>query len=309
MTITLSVVPVRLDYACGHAALASLARVKGERPSQRNARVNHEKASAALRPCDFCEPASQLVVGTSDREGVSVAVAAAHAGTAATVDGMLHDVHPGPGEDGVTHDLARDRKDGAGDHQQEELMTTTTSVPATGPDQAAATPPSARPKRVFPVRKLNDEQERELTRLYAETPTRLGQIGQRFGIALTSVVRIALRNGAPLRSPTVSRASAADRPGSAALATGPVIESESKPVQPEPSDQPAPAPAPTVRGPRSITRRRRAAPAGGARSTELRRFVVTFAAEQVLEARSVLDALQEARARGATEVTSIVRIA
>jgi len=46
-----------------------------------------------------------------------------------------------------------------------------------------------------------------------------------------------------------------------------------------------------------------------ASSSELRRFVVTFAAEQVLEAESALDAMQQAQARGATEVISIVRVA
>jgi hypothetical protein len=35
--------------------------------------------------------------------------------------------------------------------------------------------------------------------------------------------------------------------------------------------------------------------------------VVTFTADQVLEASSALDALQQAQARGATEVTAIVR--
>jgi len=44
-------------------------------------------------------------------------------------------------------------------------------------------------------------------------------------------------------------------------------------------------------------------------STELRQFMVTFVAEQVLEAESVLEVLRQAQARGATEVTSITRIA
>jgi len=46
-----------------------------------------------------------------------------------------------------------------------------------------------------------------------------------------------------------------------------------------------------------------------ARSSELVQFVVTYFAEQTLQAASALDALQQAQARGATEVTSIVRIA
>jgi hypothetical protein len=39
----------------------------------------------------------------------------------------------------------------------------------------------------------------------------------------------------------------------------------------------------------------------------LRRFLVTFTADLLLEASSALDALQQAQARGATEVTGIVR--
>ena len=44
-------------------------------------------------------------------------------------------------------------------------------------------------------------------------------------------------------------------------------------------------------------------------TSEPRRFAVTFVAEQVLEAESALDALQQAQARGATDVMSIVRVA
>jgi transposase-like protein len=57
------------------------------------------------------------------------------------------------------------------------------------------------------------------------------------------------------------------------------------------------------------TARRRSRTAGAARSSELVQFVVTYLAEQTLQAASALDALQQAQARGATEVTSIVRIA
>jgi len=37
--------------------------------------------------------------------------------------------------------------------------------------------------------------------------------------------------------------------------------------------------------------------------------MVSFVAEQVLEAETALEVLQQAQARGATEVTSVVRIA
>src|SRR5216684_1873428 len=62
----LSIVPARLGYACGHAALVLLPRVKGESPRQRNERVNNEKAAAGQRSCDFCAPSTQPIVGAND---------------------------------------------------------------------------------------------------------------------------------------------------------------------------------------------------------------------------------------------------
>jgi hypothetical protein len=53
-----SVIPARLQYQCGHAALVSLPRVKGETATQRNDRVAREKSAALLRQCDFCTPAN-----------------------------------------------------------------------------------------------------------------------------------------------------------------------------------------------------------------------------------------------------------
>jgi hypothetical protein len=57
------------------------------------------------------------------------------------------------------------------------------------------------------------------------------------------------------------------------------------------------------------TQRRRARAAEVSRSGELHQFTVTFLAEQTFQATSALDALQQARAAGATEVSSIVRVA
>lgn len=48
-------------------------------------------------------------------------------------------------------------------------------------------------------RKLTEEQEREVTRLYAETTTPVSEIRSRFGIAESSVYRVSQRHGAPLR--------------------------------------------------------------------------------------------------------------
>src|SRR3981081_4228549 len=67
-------------------------------------------------------------------------------------------------------------------------------------------------------RKLNDQQEREVTRLYAETETPVSEISKRFGIGESSVYRVAQRHGAALRGRTAT-SSASARPA-AAPATG-----------------------------------------------------------------------------------------
>jgi hypothetical protein len=51
-----SVIPARLQFQCGHAALVTLPRVKGESAAQRNDRVAREKTAALGRQCDFCAP-------------------------------------------------------------------------------------------------------------------------------------------------------------------------------------------------------------------------------------------------------------
>ena len=57
-----SVIPARLEYQCGHAALVSLPRIKGESSAQRNERVAREKSAAHTRACDFCGPSVEVVL-------------------------------------------------------------------------------------------------------------------------------------------------------------------------------------------------------------------------------------------------------
>lgn len=57
-----SVIPARLEFQCGHAALVSLPRVKGESPAQRTDRIAREKSSAQARSCDFCPPMEVIEV-------------------------------------------------------------------------------------------------------------------------------------------------------------------------------------------------------------------------------------------------------
>jgi hypothetical protein len=56
-----SVIPARLEYQCGHAALVSLPRIKGETSAQRTQRVALEKSAALVRQCDFCAPVVEIV--------------------------------------------------------------------------------------------------------------------------------------------------------------------------------------------------------------------------------------------------------
>jgi hypothetical protein len=57
-----SVIPARLVFQCGHAALVSLPRIKGETNAQRADRVAHEKSAARTRACDFCAQRLEVVV-------------------------------------------------------------------------------------------------------------------------------------------------------------------------------------------------------------------------------------------------------
>ena len=61
-----SAIPARLQFQCGHAAMVSLPRVKGESATQRNDRVAREKSAALSRQCDFCAPAVVVAVNGTD---------------------------------------------------------------------------------------------------------------------------------------------------------------------------------------------------------------------------------------------------
>jgi transposase-like protein len=131
-----------------------------------------------------------------------------------------------------------------------------------------------------PPRKLSDEQELEVTRLYGQTDTPIADIAGRFGIGESSVYRIAQRHGAELRG----RAGRAGRPGGgggAAAAGG----------------RAAAAAGAGGRG------RARAGASAGPR----RRYRVRFVAEAVIEAGSLREAVAAAEARGATDITAIAR--
>src|SRR5256885_6409388 len=64
-------------------------------------------------------------------------------------------------------------------------------------------------------RKLTEDQEREVTRLYSETETPVSEISKRFGIGESSVYRVAQRHGAKLRGRTSTTGAAAPAAGGA----------------------------------------------------------------------------------------------
>ncbi len=87
-----SVIHARLEYQCGHAALVSLPRIKGETAAQRNARVAREKGAALGRQCDFCGPLVVELVTAAPPELLLVAAdmpltAVAVETVAAAIDG------------------------------------------------------------------------------------------------------------------------------------------------------------------------------------------------------------------------------
>jgi transposase-like protein len=160
-----SVIPARLEYSCGHAALVSLPRLKGETAAKRSERVNGEKAGARGRACDFCGPREQAVVEVRP----------------------IQDAVPSGARNG--HHVV---------DEKENLMHSaeTPSVTRLGAEET---------KRTFPPRRrLDAEQEREVARLYAETTMSVPQISKQFGIGESSVYRIAQRQGAGLRGRTAA---------------------------------------------------------------------------------------------------------
>src|SRR5262245_56348082 len=122
-----------LQYACGHAALVTLPRVKGEGARQREERIALEKSTALSRQCDFCAPQS------------------------ATVEAHLPEF-----ADGVAVDQ----------HDQENNVVTVSDT-ASAPSAESST--EGKDGR-SPLRRLSDEQEKELTRLYSETDTPVPEI-------------------------------------------------------------------------------------------------------------------------------------
>ncbi len=202
------------------------------------------------------------------------------------------------------------------------------------------TPSSSPGRRRSPLRKLSDEQELELTRLYSETETPVPDIARRFGIGEASVYRVSQRHGARLRTRTSVKPRAAAKPKTEASQAQ--AKPRRTPGRPRRTAAPAvPAAAltasttsaaaasprtgrgrrsqstQTASGPRRATAQRaaqataprttRARAPRSARASAVSRYRVVFVAETVIQAGTVREAIAQAEARGATEIRSIVQ--
>jgi transposase-like protein len=176
-------------------------------------------------------------------------------------------------------------------------------------------------RRSFPPRRrLNEEQEREVARLYAETELSVPDISKQFSIGESSVYRIAQRRGAGVRRGK----SAAAQPATA-VATAPATVTaparRGRPPGPRASTaQPKPpangrraravvrrvaAPRTAAAKPTRMPRRRAAVVAAGA--SAMQRFQIQFRVETVVQAADIRAALRQLESLGATDIVAIVR--
>jgi hypothetical protein len=246
-------IPARLEYACGHAALVSLPRLKGESATARNERIRGEKLAAQARACDFCGP---------------VPVAEATNGVHSNGVSTNHVSTP-----------------------EEVLMDNASDSTPTVSRRSGST------RGVFPPpRKLSDEQERELARLYSETRTPTSEIARTFGISETSVARVAQRHGATLRRRGRVPGSGAASTSNGAT-TAPAASSSTTRASSSTTTTRA---TPSTRGRRAGTTR-----AASTASAPRQRFRISFRGERVVEATDMRAAIAQVEAEGATEISRI----
>jgi transposase-like protein len=325
-----SVVPARLEYACGHAGLVSLPLVKGESRRQRSQRVEAEKAAARLRSCDFCapslSPASPVEVVAAPKSGAgsspAVRLDQSHPGTLVNAA----DGHPPVGQQdstlaiptaGLTTDPGLSGrtepilKPAAQQPTRTRSRRTMHRLNAEPEREAARLARTAEPERAA-RRRLSPGQQREIARLYAESTTPTSEIRERFGIGESSLYRIVQRQGVPLRGraaatpePAPPRAQAPDG-GRRRSATA----SGAQATAGQPRAAAAAPTGPSRRGGRGPARRATPSASGGASSPGTGgrgQFRIHFRGERVIQARDIRDALRQVESLGTVEVTAVTR--
>jgi transposase-like protein len=214
-----------------------------------------------------------------------------------------------------------------------EITDTPRSTPAAsgGDVQSSAPGRTEQGGGVGPRRKLSDQQEREVTRLYSETETPVSEISKRFGIGESSVYRVVQRHGAALRgrgpiatSPARLAPKAMRQPTAAGSTSGRAAATAGRRTGATPS-RPAQTPAqrtsPTAARARAATASKSTAGAARPRAKQTatsttartsratsaatrRSFRVSYVAVRVFTAASMADAIRQAEAAGVTDITS-----
>jgi transposase-like protein len=138
-------------------------------------------------------------------------------------------------------------------------------------------------------RRLTQEQQREIARLYAETETPTPEIRALFGLADSSLYRVLQRQGVALRG----RVSGSGRSATDEARAEPIARTQSRRGRPRSASARIGSTAEIHDG---------AAARGGAHQ-----FRVRFIVERVFDARDVRDALRQAQSLGATDVEAIKR--
>jgi transposase-like protein len=173
-------------------------------------------------------------------------------------------------------------------------------------------------------RRLSPDEERDIARLYADKSTSTSEIRERFGIGESSLYRVVQRHGVGLRGRSASPAKPslpltrvpATRGRRSSTASG------AKPAAARSRSTPRPISVPVrsrvVKRSTGGPARRREAAKGNASLARLassqtgggaqQRFRVQFQGESVVEATDIRDALRQAEALGATEITAVARV-
>jgi len=168
-------------------------------------------------------------------------------------------------------------------------------------------------QRILPTRrKLSEEQEGEVTRLYADTTMAVSEIARKFGIGESSVYRLAQRHGAALRGRQAPRAAPPTKPATGGARARPGVRAAASAAKPpETPSAPAATGAPARVRPRGASARAAVPTAALARLPErgatVGRFRVRFLTERVVQARDIRDALRKAESFEAIEVTAVMQ--
>src|SRR6266852_1107917 len=112
-------------------------------------------------------------------------------------------------------------------------------------------------QRILPTRrKLSEEQEGEVTRLYADTTMAVSEIARKFGIGESSVSRLAQRHGAALRGRQTPRAAPPTKPATGGARARPGVRAAASAAKPpETPSAPAATGAPARVRPRGASAR------------------------------------------------------